>query len=108
MCNTYNGWANWETWNMALWIGESNDESILSQANREIEDFTGETEMDITGATCSLAEWLQTYCEEVYLGHLNQDDLRGPVADAIYSSYLPKVEWHDIAKHYIQEALHEA
>ena len=24
--DTFNGWANWETWNVALWI--ANDESI--------------------------------------------------------------------------------
>lgn len=105
MCSEYNGWVNWETWNMALWLGESNDESILDQANRELQDFTGETELDTNGATCSLAEWLETYCEEVYLGHLNQEDLRGPAGDAIWSSYWPKIEWHDIARHYIDEAM---
>ena len=104
MCSEYNGWANWETWNMALWLGEDDDEGILNQARAEIEDFTDESVVNVHEATGSLASWLRSYCEEVYFGHLNQHDLRGPAADAIYSSYLPKVEWYDIAKHYIKEA----
>lgn len=29
---SYNGWENWETWNVALWIG--NDDGLYSEAKR--------------------------------------------------------------------------
>ncbi len=29
---TYNGWANWETWNVALWI--ENDEGFYREARK--------------------------------------------------------------------------
>ena len=31
----YNGWANWETWNVALWLG--NDESLYKLARRFVD-----------------------------------------------------------------------
>lgn len=107
MCSEYNGWVNWETWNMALWLGESDDEAILDQAHREVDDFTDETKVNIHEATGSMAEWLRAYCEEVYLGYLRHEDLPGPVRDAIWSSYWPKIEWYDIAEHYVKEAAGE-
>ena len=32
METTYNGWANWETWNVALWL--QNDETLYKLARR--------------------------------------------------------------------------
>ena len=38
---TYNNWANWETWNAALWIG--NDEFLYNTAKACVE-FCGDDE----------------------------------------------------------------
>ena len=38
---TYNGWANYETWNAALWIG--NDEFLYNTAKACVEFAQGET-----------------------------------------------------------------
>ena len=48
---TYNGWTNYETWNVALWIG-NNDEFLYNEARKcsdykrfvqRMEDFMTET-----------------------------------------------------------------
>jgi hypothetical protein len=37
LTNTYNGWANYETWNVALWI--FNDEKILKSVMWGLEPY---------------------------------------------------------------------
>ena len=34
---TFNGWANWETWNVALWI--QNDQSIYNAAKYDVTSY---------------------------------------------------------------------
>ena len=44
MNNTYNGWANYETWNAFLWIG--NDEFLYNTARACVQFAEGETPWD--------------------------------------------------------------
>ena len=106
MCDKYNGWTNWETWNAALWIGEVDGmpDEIANQALKEIENYTDDDNVDVNQATYVLAQWLEGYATEMFFGHIDRDELHGPAADAIYHSYIPSVDWYEIARHYIADA----
>jgi len=107
MCDKYNGWANWETWNIGLWISEMDGlpDMIFEQAKKEVEEEFNDDEFDKWTATRSLAKYLEELCHEVF----DTDDsspTQGPLADAI-GMYYAHVQWHDIAEHYIDEAVVE-
>ena len=106
MCEKYNGWTNWETWNAALWIGEVDGmgDEIFAQALKEIEANTDDDNVDIPTAKYALSKWLEEYATEMFFGHIDRDELHGPAADAIYVGYIPSVDWYLIAEHYIKDA----
>lgn len=107
MCGEYNGWANYETWNMALWIGEMDGlpDMIFEQAQREVEEAFDDDEFDKWTATHSLAKYLEELCHEVFSNEAS-DSIQGPLSDAI-GMYYAAVRWHDIAEKYIDEAAYE-
>lgn len=52
---TYNGWANWATWNMELWI--CNEEPIYRHKVQTIRRAAGLMEIDATIVQQFAAEW---------------------------------------------------
>ena len=84
----YNGWTNYETWNVALWLSE--------------EDWQGQNERTIRKLdTYDLGKHLQEYIEEFV------PDIKGCYADMLNAS-IRAVNWHEIATNYKSELEEEA
>jgi hypothetical protein len=106
MCEAYNGWENWETWNMNLWINEVPDliDSIYAYVKTNRDEFIDEDGYDTHGSTASCAKFIEELCMESFFSHLDDDILYGPASDAIYVGYLSMVNWYEIAKHFVHDA----
>ena len=108
MCDkSYNGWTNWETWNMNLWINEVPDliDSIYDHVNRERDDFIDEENgYDTHGANASCAKFIEELCYQTFFEHIDREQIYGPASDAISVGYLPMVNWYEIAKHFVHDA----
>ena len=100
---TYNGWANYETWLVAVWI--DNDQytinhwvDVAKHHYNISEDRKYFTKREI--ATIEFAEYLKEYYEE-----------SAPLLDEctvwtdLLMHSLGGVDWHEIAGHYMEQAL---
>ena len=78
----YNGWKNYETWNMIMWYG------------------------DLFADMASEQELLSLYLEEMIVEmELEKVPESGLAAD-ILNRYLSQVDWDEIADHYNEDAGH--
>jgi hypothetical protein len=95
-CRIYNGYTNYETWTVALWI--DNDEGLQSQWLQQAQDCIDTCDAD--GAVASLAIALR---DEIKDGEM-VPDLGATMWADLLGAALSEVDWHDIAENLIAAA----
>lgn len=102
---TYNGWTNYETWLVNLWMdNEPGSQEFFRETAKEI---YAETDSYNTGlnkqeyARCRYADWLKQYHAEE-----NRPELPGLYGDLLGAA-LASVNWDEIARHYIDAVKEE-
>lgn len=91
----YNGWSNYETWNANLWI--DNDYGLSENIALHTADLFGSYE-DADQITSMLAN----YIKDIFIDFA--PDVEGFYSDIINSA-IKTVNWHEIAKHYVDSEL---
>ena len=88
MDSTYNGWSNWETWNIGLWM--STDEQTYHEINQLIKGSK-----DVYDLSKKLEEWAYSSLDDEYMNpSFIMDFVRGAIRE---------VNFFEIAKHKIEE-----
>jgi hypothetical protein len=100
MEKTYNGWTNYETWNVALWLG--NDGSDFDDVAKELieDNFDPEDPRDLDVAYNRMASYLEDMVDEM------KPKVTGMFADLLGAA-LNAVDWREIATHYINDVADE-
>ena len=102
---SYNGWTNYETWNLALWIGnEPGPEEFWRETAREAFEETDEDDTPgrrIEDVACRVADMLERETKD------NAPAVEGFYGD-VMTAALGEVNWYEIAKNWCEEAAESA
>jgi len=99
----YNGWHNYETWNVKLWL--DNDEGLYNlqkewaeQARAEKRDFL-KAHPDWPGQepTGLLADIVKDFVEE------NAPEIEASMYSDLLNAAMSEVDWYEIAEHILGE-----
>ena len=83
----YNGWRNYETWNVALWL--DNDEGTYNDVRELAEEHDSPYE---------LGRVIEEYVEEF------TPDLGASMFSDLLNAALSEVDWHAIAANVLEES----
>lgn len=91
----YNGWTNYETWNVALWM-DNDSADYWDKEAQQVHDFAKADGIFAKEdrATLDFADLLKDFHEET------RPIITGTYGDLLNAA-MSHVNWHEIAKHYI-------
>lgn len=91
-----NGWSNWETWNVKLWL--DNDQGTYESVREVVRSNVRETE-GVASYDGTLAEAIKEFCDELTQG----DETPASMATDLLRGALGAVNWQEIARAYVDE-----
>lgn len=98
---SYNGYANYETWNAALWI--DNDEglqtSVLEQASELIGRKDMSSDQERSDVRYELADWIENLIDEL------KPELDASMFSDMLNASLREVDYRELAEGYIDQVL---
>lgn len=102
---TYNGWTNYETWLVNLWMdNEQGSQDFFRTVAKACYDGPQNVYRShmtqAASAGLDFADWLKSHWEE------NRPELPGAYGDLLGGA-LSAVNWDEIARHYIDAVLEE-
>lgn len=107
---SYNGWTNYETWNVSLWL--DNEESTYLEVQEYAREMADRVDPDAihftkSDAVYEMADWLKSYVEE-----LAEQTCPGVLSGAsfvadMFGAALSEVNWTEIAHNTLDEMLSE-
>lgn len=99
--NEYNGYYNYETWNIKLWI--DNDQALSEMLSEAARDYIDQCDTDNEDPR-TFGETLESLFTDPELGlGLFPELPAGPASDAI-NLYKCEINWEEIAEHALDDA----
>ena len=103
----YNGWTNYETWNVKLWM--DNDEGSYNYYREVAEATYQETESEYDWQTKEDAAKYRL--SEILKDEYGEMNPLGDVANTfsdLLGAALSSVNWYEIAEHFIDDVMEDA
>ena len=95
----YNGWYNYETWNLKLWL--DNDKGTYNTVQDKAKSLIKKYKGFDDEAETNFATWLKEYTLE------NMPELKPSFYSDVLSASIREVNFHEIAKHICDDILNE-